>query len=229
MACAHPTNSMIWMSYAVPLSAHRQDVVDWAAVVAELRAWFKSHDRQLRFEILEPLWPELAPELVRQGVKLQGRMPLMLCGPGDLRVRAVPVSVSIEPVTAESSDDAIRELLTTARRGFADAPDPTDQDVTEQRAALAAGRYRCVLAHCDGRPAGAGSMSIGNDELVGIATLPEYRRRGIAAAVSSRLVAEHFEKGAGLAWLSAGDQVARAVYEGIGFRVVGDQVNLQEG
>ncbi|HSI36664.1 MAG: GNAT family N-acetyltransferase [Phycisphaerae bacterium] len=228
LASAHPTNDLVWLSSALPLSAHRDEPFDWPRVVTELRAWFRSHNRRMRFEILEPLWPELAPLLTGQGVELQGRMPLMLCAPADLRAAPIPTGVTIEPVTADSPFEQIRDLVQTANRSFNDGPETTDRHVHEHRAALARGQYRCVVARVDGQPAGAGSMTVENDELVGIGTLPAFRRRGIAAAVSHHLVADHFARGHALAWLSAGDQVARAVYETIGFHVVGDQVNLMD-
>jgi GNAT superfamily N-acetyltransferase len=227
-AAAHPTNDMIWLSYAVPLSAHRGRA-DVAAAVPPLRAWFKRHNRRLRFEILEPLWPELAGQLLACGVELQGRMPLMLCAPDDLRPVDAPTGVSITPLEASVDDDVLRESMAVARRAFGEGRcDPSPQEVAEHRDAQAKGRYRTAAAWLDGTIVAVGTMSVGNDELVGIATAPEFRRRGIAAAVSHHLLADHFRRGGHLAWLSAGDDPARRVYARIGFRLVGDQVNLMD-
>lgn len=58
-------------------------------------------------------------------------------------------------------------------------------------------------------------------EIMGVATLPAYRRRGLGAAVTSALVAAAIARGATLLLLSAdGDDVAR-VYERLGFTRVG--------
>jgi len=72
-AAAHLTNDMIWLSYAVPLSStaaaptsHRRST---------MREWFKRHDRRLRFEILEPLWPELADQLLACGSNCRAACP----------------------------------------------------------------------------------------------------------------------------------------------------------
>ena len=228
VAAAHLTNDMIWLSYAVPLSEHRGRA-DVAAAVPRLREWFRRHDRRLRFEILEPLWPELADELLTCGVEMQGRMPLMLCGPHDLRAPAPPAGITIDPIGGSSPDEVLREAMTVARRAFGEARhDPTPQELAEHRDALAADRYRSVAARSDGVIVGVGTMSVGNDELVGVATAAEFRRRGIAAAVSHHLVAQHFALGGKVAWLSAGDDAARRAYARIGFRVVGDQVNLMD-
>jgi ribosomal protein S18 acetylase RimI-like enzyme len=61
----------------------------------------------------------------------------------------------------------------------------------------------------------------GVSEVVGVATLPAFRRRGLGAAVAGLLVADALDRGIGTVFLSAdGDDVAR-VYAGVGFRRVG--------
>jgi ribosomal protein S18 acetylase RimI-like enzyme len=58
-------------------------------------------------------------------------------------------------------------------------------------------------------------------EVVGVATLPAARRRGIGAAVTSLLVADAYARGVKTVFLSAGsDDVAR-VYARLGYRRVG--------
>jgi ribosomal protein S18 acetylase RimI-like enzyme len=58
-------------------------------------------------------------------------------------------------------------------------------------------------------------------EVVGVATLPRMRRRGIGAAVTSVLVEDAFARGVETVFLSAGsDDVAR-VYARLGFRRIG--------
>ena len=64
--------------------------------------------------------------------------------------------------------------------------------------------------------------------MAGVGTVAEFRRQGWASAVSSRLLSEMFSDPATedlIAWLSAGDSTARAVYEKLGFSQVGDQCN----
>jgi predicted GNAT family acetyltransferase len=79
------------------------------------------------------------------------------------------------------------------------------------------------IAYLDGKAAGAGSLQSarGAGELVGIATISEQRRWGVASAVSAELAGAHFTFGGELAWLTAGDASAEAVYRGIGFRATG--------
>jgi predicted GNAT family acetyltransferase len=69
--------------------------------------------------------------------------------------------------------------------------------------------------------------------LQGVTTLPEARRRGVAATLSSALVEDHLARAeqAVLAraeqavWLSVQDAGARACYAGIGFAVIGGRCN----
>lgn len=228
LAVAHPSSELIWLSYAIPLSAQR-DGADVAAAVPELRKWFAARNRRLRLEILEPLWPELAPQLMACGLNLQGRMPIMFCAPGQLKPVPAPPGVTLSSVSPSADDAELAAFITLGLRAFAMEPrQPGPQEIAENRDNLARGRYRSAVARLDGAPVAVGSMSVANDELVGIAVLPEYRGRGIGAAISYYLVNEHFARGAAFTWLSAGDEPARRVYDRIGFTAVGDQVNMAE-
>ena len=226
MAAAHPDSDMIWLSYAIPLSDERA-TGDVEGAVPRLREWFAARKRRLRMEIIEPLWPELAPRMIACGVALQGRMPIMLCAPADLKPPPAPAGVTIADVDQSVRHADLLEIIAVARRSFGE-DDPTPADVKRNRQDLAAGRYRTAVAWMGGVPVGVGSMSVGNDELVGVATPAEFRGRGIAAAISHHLCADHFARGASLVWLSAGDDRARRVYDRIGFTTVGDQVNLMD-
>jgi predicted GNAT family acetyltransferase len=58
-------------------------------------------------------------------------------------------------------------------------------------------------------------------ELVGVATLPEARRRGLAGAVTALLARHALEHGVRNLLLSAQDDDVARVYERVGFRRVG--------
>jgi predicted acetyltransferase len=59
---------------------------------------------------------------------------------------------------------------------------------------------------------------------VGLATVPEYRRRGFCLEVIDAILAEHFEGGGEIAWLTPIDEHAGRVYERAGFYPIGTQV-----
>jgi predicted GNAT family acetyltransferase len=80
-----------------------------------------------------------------------------------------------------------------------------------------------AVAELDGHPASVGSHNPVGDatEIVGVGTLPAFRRRGIGAAVTSILVEDAFGRGISVVLLSAGDDAVARVYARLGFRVVG--------
>jgi len=61
----------------------------------------------------------------------------------------------------------------------------------------------------------------GASEIVGVATLPAFRRRGLGAAVTGALVADALERGVETVFLSADDDDVARVYARVGFRRVG--------
>jgi len=91
------------------------------------------------------------------------------------------------------------------------------------RERMAAGLTVTVVAEDDDGIQAVGSHQPvgGVTEIVGVATLPAFRRRGIGAALTAALADDAVRLGVGLIFLSAqGDEVA-AIYERLGFRRVG--------
>jgi predicted GNAT family acetyltransferase len=73
-----------------------------------------------------------------------------------------------------------------------------------------------------GALAGGSHQPLGDvAEITGVGTLPSARRRGLAAAVTSRLVMDARERGAEVVFLSAADETVAAIYGRLGFREVG--------
>ena len=106
-------------------------------------------------------------------------------------------------------------------------PGPGDVPPTEAlRERVAAGRTVMMVAVDDGEPVAIGShqpVEVDGSEIsevVGVATLPRYRGRGLGAAITSAL-AEHARQTADLVFLSAGDDDVARVYERAGFARVG--------
>ena len=65
-------------------------------------------------------------------------------------------------------------------------------------------------------------------ELCGVATLPAFRRRGIAADVVSALLADAFDRGVDVAMLSATDDDVARLYERASFARVGHAVEVSD-
>ena len=87
--------------------------------------------------------------------------------------------------------------------------------MTQRRSpATRRGRSGCVAV-------GGYQHALGVAEIVGLATLPALRRRGLAAAVTARLAVLAAERGLATVFLSAQDDDVARVYERIGFTRIG--------
>jgi predicted GNAT family acetyltransferase len=73
----------------------------------------------------------------------------------------------------------------------------------------------------DGKPVSVGSFHPLDDvaEIVGVGTLPSYRRRGLGAAVTALLVEEAVRR-VSTVFLSAGDDAVARIYARLGFRAL---------
>jgi predicted N-acetyltransferase YhbS len=94
--------------------------------------------------------------------------------------------------------------------------------VAALRERIGAGRTVMMVALEDGAPVAVGShQPVDVDgrevsEVVGVATLPRLRARGLGAALASALVA-HAGESADLVFLTAGDDDVARIYERVGF------------
>jgi ribosomal protein S18 acetylase RimI-like enzyme len=218
-------NALVWLNYAMP-DGPLDDVKRVGDAVGRLREDFQSRDRVLRFEFIGEMWPTLPSALEDAGLVVQAVQPLMACGPRDFR----PFLSSVVQVAMLGAvdRDLLAIVLDVQARGFGDGPSSPTSEAVDRVARDIVGERRCVaLGTIEGEPAGAGALTVNGDtaEVVGVATLPEFRRRGVAASVCSQLVDEYFKRGGEVAWLSAADEDVQKVYEKIGFRVVGSLLN----
>jgi GNAT superfamily N-acetyltransferase len=106
-------------------------------------------------------------------------------------------------------------------------PSPAELPPTSVlRERVAAGRTVMMVAVDDGEPVAVGShQPVDVDgrvlsEVVGVATLPRFRGRGLGAGLTSALV-EHARQTAELVFLAAGNDDVARVYERVGFARVG--------
>lgn len=215
--------------YARPrLGLHEPiDAEDVAAVVA----------RQRDLAIPEAIeWvvettPSLS-EAARSAGMVVHELPLLILDrPLDI---APPAGVVVRRVDADDPD--LERILAVAAVAFshggtasgADGPDERDRlaaatqrDRVRLRERLADGRTVMVVAEDRDGPIASGAHQPVGDvtEVVGVATLPNARRRGLGAAVTAQLVTHAVETGLDLVFLSAAsDDVAR-IYERLGFRL----------
>ena len=89
--------------------------------------------------------------------------------------------------------------------------------------------YFFCVALCGGKPVGFGCLNFVLDEatVLNIATLSEYRRRGIGKRILSELISEAEKRGVGVVMLEVreSNSAAIALYSGFGFYTVGKRKN----
>lgn len=187
------------------------------------------------FEWIDELAPDVGSSAEADGMRVVHH-PLMV-----LAADRFTPSASLEGIDVGivGPDDDLTSLSAVAEVGFA-APgtDTGEAGVVEaaaaektqnpdtiafQRGRMLAGLTVAAAARVSGAVAAVGwhQPLDGASELVGVATLPSFRRRGMAASVTSTLVADALERGVETVFLSADDDDVARVYERIGFRRMG--------
>lgn len=190
----------------------------------DLAAFYRSRERSPRFEFLEAYAPRLSTALEKRGYRLEMRSYLMTCIQNEAITPSPIPGVSIRPLTDASPLADFQALMTVQSRSFgaADALPATAVDAENFRGRFAASTF--FVAALDGEVVSVGAFTPPSDgvtEVVGIATLPNYRRRGIAGLLTSQIARHAFGQGVDLAFLTAGDEAAGRVYGQVGFQSAG--------
>jgi GNAT superfamily N-acetyltransferase len=215
----NPTDDLRFYNYGVPVEpvSYLSD-----GTLASLRAVFTARSRLLRFEFIQEVAPVLAAAFATAGLVEEGRNPLLVCTPDSLRPAAEVPGLVICRLTPESSRADVAAFISVQGQSFGeeDRVDPTDAQVADLRRRSAQGsHYFLGLLHDEPVATGAHTAPLdGFTELAGIATLAEYRRRGIAAALVAAMTQAAFRAGVRVAFLSAADERAGRVYERVGFQ-----------
>jgi ribosomal protein S18 acetylase RimI-like enzyme len=219
-----------WPYYARPIPGTEAVSAD---EVEAMRARQRELDVPESFEWVVDLVPSLGPATTASGLHAIDH-PLLVAAGQDL-VR-VDVEATVRVATA---DDDLARISAVAMAGFDlpgirtgtgshDEVDRHEATITDDTRAYlldrqARGVTISAIASIEGRIVAVGMHQPvdGVSEIVGVATLPAFRRRGLAAAVTVTLATDAFERGVELVILSAGDDDVARVYERVGFRRVG--------
>lgn len=205
------------------------------ADVAAVRSRQRALGAPETFEWVHDLCPSLTDAAAAEGLVVH-RHPLMVLA-GPLTVDA-PAGVTVRLLTADDADLMLADAV--AHVGFG-APGTSTGDAgpaERDEAAAAAGPARAeslrrrlaagtqgMAAAFDARngPLSVGSYqsAAGAGEIVGVATLPRARRRGLGAAVTAALVGDLRSRGVATVFLSASDDDVARMYARVGFRRVG--------
>jgi ribosomal protein S18 acetylase RimI-like enzyme len=185
------------------------------------------------FEWIVEIAPTLGPAARATGLAVQ-EVPLMvldrpLDGPAvDARLRRLEPDDPALAAARATADVAFGTTGTGRGEAGAAARDAAAANFAEPllasvRERMAAGRTVTYVAEDDDGIVAVGSHQPvgGVTEIVGVATLPSARRRGLGAAVTGALVDDARRGGAELVFLSAGSEDVARVYGRLGFERVG--------
>jgi hypothetical protein len=189
--------------------------------VARLRSLFEHQAERLEIEYDEVAFPEVGRWLEAGGLERVERNPLMASRPNRFKSFAAP-GVVMSRLTEKSTAADMLAFQTIRWTNGGDNEGPI-APVGQLRRQLESHTSVHLLARLDGVPAGTGVSHAmkGAAEIVGIVTRADKRRRGVAATVTSELVARHFASGGDFAFLDAADEGAVKLYEGLGFETFG--------
>lgn len=184
---------------------------------------FRERDRLPHLELFRELRPELVQMLIDYGFRHEVEMPLMVATRETFRPQPSP-RVQTEMLTPEAD---LAVWLQVGAEAFEHDEPITPDRIEDSRKSLRSGTLYTAVGRIDGQPAAIASIVHfeGVGELAGVGTTKPFRRQGAASAVSTYVLEEFFKNGE-IAWLSAGDDSARLVYEKLGFELIGSQVNL---
>lgn len=218
----NPTTRLRWLNNAL---VDDDSVAIESKHVQEMARVFEEHDRIPRMELFKELRPDLVATLIGEGFEIESELPTMVCTPATF-VRQTSPNVEVEIMTPDSD---LAPFMRVVDKSFGHEEPISAERLEGMRQSLRKGSQWAAMAMIDGAPAAVASLVVSDSvaELAGVGTLPDSRRRGAASTVSTRLLEEFFQQG-DIAWLSAGDDTAQAVYERLGFKLIGVQVNISK-
>jgi GNAT superfamily N-acetyltransferase len=205
---------------------------------AEDVARVRHRQRQLglaeAFEWVDEMAPDLAGAAADAGLEVE-RHPLLVqrgavasSPPAGYRVRLLATddpSLAVARAAVGTGFNSPGTEVGTAGVAERDAGavDPDDAHLASVRRMMGKGLFVMAVAEDDSGPVAGGSHSPRGDvsEITGVATLPSARRRGLAAAVTSALVADARRLGVEVCFLSADSEAVARVYGRVGFQRVG--------
>jgi GNAT superfamily N-acetyltransferase len=163
------------------------------------------HVREHPLLVLDPTQHRHLPELTDVAFRL-------VTAEDDLATPGAIASVAFTSPGTSVELAGTPELAAVAARRTPDA-------IAFEQARLIAGWTIMVAAYVDEQPVAVGShQPVANmSEVVGVATLPALRWRGIAAVLTDMLVEDAGRRGVLTVFLSAGDVAVARVYERLGF------------
>jgi GNAT superfamily N-acetyltransferase len=221
-----------WPYYARPTPGISEELT--ASAVDRVRERQRELGMPESFEWIVDLTPTMATAAEEAGMSvvlhplLHLKSPAHAPLPEGFTVRFATAADDMAPVMAvakvgfDHPGTAVGDAGSEAVRAAAEVS-ATDQ-VEMLRKRIEAGlTVTALVLGPQGSPVAVGSHQPvgGTSEIVGVATLPAFRRRGLGAAVTAALAADAIRRGCETVCLFAGDEDVARVYEQVGFVRVG--------
>jgi ribosomal protein S18 acetylase RimI-like enzyme len=218
-------STMPEITYARPTAPLGSDSL---AEIALVRKAFKERERVCRWEFIADLFPDFAARLVQAGFPEPISRPLMVVTRETFRPEIREVA-EIRPIT-RTETRLISRVLGAAFGEKDLEPEAPDEDDSDMLGKMMERGCSIFGAFVEGQMVAGGSHSPIADttEIAGVGTLRNYRRRGIAGALTSALVADALSQGCETIFLSAADDTVQRVYTRIGFERIGVAMDTME-
>ncbi|MBD3886290.1 GNAT family N-acetyltransferase [Phormidium tenue FACHB-886] len=216
------SNDNPFLNYAIP----DDDATPSPADVVALIAAYENRSRQPRLEYVAQLAPAVEGVLLDAGFGIEGHLPLMTCTLESKQI--LPVPPDIELILPVSQSD-LQATVAVQNEAYG-APPPDAASIAQLQHSLEAGGI-AVLARIEatGEPVGAGVCTVPSHqttEIAGIGVRASFRRRGVAGALTTRLVQEAFAAGISVPFLMAAHEAEKRIYDRAGFSVVGEILHI---
>lgn len=216
------TSKNPFLNYAIPDDGAEPTPADVAALIAA----YETHNVAARLEYVPGLAPAVEPALLAADFTVEGRLALMTAG--QPRDAALPDGIEL---TFPGTNDELRGVRVVQHEAY-DDPDPVDDAAVERlRRNLEDGAGAILAREQVGRvPVGAGEFTTPDDgvtEITSIAVRAAWRRRGIAAGITARLLDDARCAGVTTAFLMANDAESR-VYARVGFNLIGEVLHISK-
>ncbi|GAA4539030.1 GNAT family N-acetyltransferase [Amycolatopsis samaneae] len=211
------------LNYAVP----DDGAVPTTAEVDALTAAYRRRELTPRLEFLTEVVPATEVVLRERGYALERRIPLMTCAPEDAVAWPCPEDLTL---LAPGSDVEFLAMINAQREAY-DQHDPAgDEDIASLRDLVGRGGLAVLAVHtATGDPVGGGvgtELLDATTEIAGIGVRERYRRRGVAAAITSWLTAEAHQRGGKTVFLTPAGEPEERIYARIGYRRAAECVHL---
>jgi ribosomal protein S18 acetylase RimI-like enzyme len=223
LATFSPNSSNPYLNYAIPDPGAEPSSAEVAALIVA----YQRRERTPRLEYITRAAPAVEAALIEGGFTVEGRLPLMVCPPDAILDLTIPPGIELLSPTTNADHLA---LISAQNEAYTGDPAVGPKELEGRKAGLAAGGL-AILARdtATGEVVGGGQCDVpanGVSELTSVGVRPPYRRRGIAAAVTTRLAHDAFAAGTTTVFLMAAHEAEERIYARAGFTTIGDILHI---